>query len=107
MKPLFFTCVIIGLLACSSIQPEPKGTLRLQIVTNAPQINLKIYTMPDSILRNSGTYQVKYLDMGIMTFDGLRKGQYLLKFRGVNTLPNRLDTLITFDGKDMIFLLKF
>ena len=98
---------IICLLACSSIQPEPKGTLRLQIVTNAPQIDVHMYRMADSVKVINGTYQVKYLDMGIMTFDNVRKGQYMLKLRGTSTLPNRLDTLITFDGKDMIFLLKF
>ena len=66
-----------------------------------------MYTMPDTIMRHNGTYQVKYLDLGILNFENVKKGQYLLKLRGTSTLPNMLDTLITFDGKDMVFLLKF
>jgi hypothetical protein len=98
---------MLCLLACSYTQPEPKGTLRLQLVTTAPQIDLYMYTMPDTIMRLSGTYQVQYLDMGILTLNNVKKGQYILRLRGTSTLPNMLDTLINFDGKDRVYLLKF
>lgn len=69
-------------------------------------VNYPMYALPDTNKVINGTYQLKYFN-GLLIFDNVRKVKYIPKLRGTSTLPNMLDTLITFDGKDMIFPLKF